>query len=68
MNDMGKKKHDGVLFVLVIVITLAVSFFCTAFLFFLTCYALGWEWTWKASLGVWAVLALIKDIFKRSRK
>ena len=65
---MGKKDHDGVLFVLVIVITLAVSFFCTAFLFWLACYAFGWEWTWKASLGVWAVIVLIKDIFKRSGK
>lgn len=65
---MGKKNQDGVLFVLVIVIKLAISFFFTAFLFWLACYAFGWEWTWKASLGVWAVLALIKSIFGRSEK
>lgn len=65
---MGKKNQDGVLFVLVIVIKLALSFFCTAFLFWLACCAFGWEWTWKASLGVWAVFALIKSIFGRSEK
>lgn len=65
---MGKKNQDGVLFVLVIVIKLALSFFCTAFLFWLACYAFGWEWMWKASLGVWAVFALIKSIFERSGK
>ena len=65
---MGNKDKGWIVLILAIVIGLAISFCCTAFLFWLACHAFGWEWTWRASLGIWAVLAIVRSIFRGSGK
>lgn len=50
--------------ILIIAICLAISFFGTAGLVWVVCWAFGLSWSWKIALGVWAVLCLISGAVK----
>lgn len=50
--------------ILIIAICLAISFFCTAGLVWVVCWAFGLTWSWKIALGVWAALCLISGAVK----
>ena len=50
--------------ILIIAICLAVSFFGTAGLVWVICWAFGLSWNWKIALGVWAALCLISGAVK----
>jgi len=47
------------------VVSIAVSFFATAGLLWVICWAfnLAW-WSWKISLGVWVALLILSSTFK----
>ena len=50
--------------ILIIAICLAISFFGTAGLVWVVCWAFGLSWSWKIALGVWAALCLISGAVK----
>ena len=49
--------------VLLIIIACLVSFFITAGLVAIICWAFGFMFTWKLALGVFAIYVLVKGIF-----
>ena len=55
---------EGIKIVIIIIALLFISFGGTAALYGLACWAFGWDFSWKASIGVWAVLWLIGSVFK----
>lgn len=46
---------------------LGLSYFVTAGLVYLVCLGFGFEWSWMLSLSVWALLILLKLVFKSSK-
>lgn len=46
---------------------LAISFFGTAGLTRVVCWAFKWPWSWKISLGAWAALILVSGAVKSTR-
>lgn len=50
--------------ILIIAIYLAISFFSTAGIVWVVCWAFGLLWSWKIALGVWAALCLISGAVK----
>lgn len=53
-----------VLYVVIVAALLAISFFGTAGLVWLVCWAFKWTWSWKISMGVWAALILVSGAVK----
>lgn len=53
-----------VLYVVIVAALLAISFFGTAGLVWLVCWAFKWTWSWKISVGVWAALILVSGAVK----
>ena len=53
--------------ILGIIIGLVVSFLCTAGLIKLACWAFGYTFSWKLSVGIWVVLWLLGSVFKSSK-
>ena len=51
-------------YVLIVAVLLAISFFGTAGLVWLVCWAFKWTWSWKISLGVWALSCLVSGAVK----
>lgn len=47
---------------------LGLSYLLTAGLVYLVCLGFGFEWSWLLSLGVWALLILLRSVFKNSSK
>lgn len=52
---------------MIVVFLLALSYLGTAGLVYLVCLGFGFEWSWLLSLGVWALLILLKQIFGSSK-
>lgn len=50
--------------ILLIILALALSFFGTAGLVWLVCWAFGLAWSWKIAIGVWAVICLVSSAVK----
>lgn len=46
---------------------LGLSYLVTAGLVYLVCLGFGFEWSWMLSLGIWALLILLKMVFKSSK-
>lgn len=59
---------SAILIILVIVLCLAVSFFATAGLIWVVCWALGFVWSWKLCIGIWALMILASSVFKSTTK
>lgn len=51
-----------------VVFLLGLSYLATAGLVYLVCLGFGFEWSWLLSLGVWALLILLRSVFKSSSK
>ena len=51
---------------LMVVALLGISYLATAGLVYLVCLGFGFEWSWLLSLGVWALIILLKQVFKGS--
>lgn len=47
---------------------LGLSYLLTAGLVYLVCLGFGLEWSWLLSLGIWALLILLRSVFKNSSK
>lgn len=47
---------------------LGLSYLLTAGLVYLVCLGFGLEWSWLLSLGVWALMILLRGVFKNSSK
>lgn len=52
---------------MLVVFLLGLSYLATAGLVYLVCLGFGFEWSWLLSLGVWALLILLKQIFGSSK-
>lgn len=52
------------IYVLIVAMILAISYLATAGLVWLVCWAFKWPWSWKISLGVWALIYLVSSVFK----
>lgn len=50
--------------ILIIAFALTLSFFGTAGLVWLVCWAFSLAWSWKLSIGVWAAICLISSAVK----
>lgn len=57
----------GITIAIIVIALLFISFFSTAGLWRLACWAFGLDFSWKASIGVWAVLWLIGSVFKTGK-
>ena len=57
-------KRLGV-YLLITVALLLLSFGCTALLIKCLCWAFGYEFSWKITFGIWILLIIIRDTFKR---
>ena len=57
-----------ILATLFIISLLGLSFLYTAFLVKIICWAFGWQWSWKISLGIWGMIIIIREIFRREKK
>jgi len=55
-------------YILAIIAILVISFFATAGLFALCCWAFEWQFSWKLSVGVWAALFLISTAVKSNAR
>lgn len=51
---------------LMVVALLGISYLGTAGLVYLVCLGFGFEWSWLLSLGVWALIILLRQVFKVS--
>lgn len=58
----------GIAYIVITIIVIIISFFLTAGLVRLACWAFDFYFTWKLAAGVWAVIWLLKSIFGRSGK
>jgi len=54
-------------YIIAIIAALLISFFGTAGLVKLICWAFGFTFSWKLSIGVWAALWLLKSVFGRGK-
>lgn len=45
---------------------LTISFFITAGIFWLICWAFAFTFSWKIAFGVWLVVLILRSIFKSS--
>ena len=58
------KVLTAVVLVILIAIGMAISFFGTAGVLWLICWAFNWSWwSWRACFGVWLALDLVAGIF-----
>lgn len=53
---------------MLVVFLLGLGYLGTAGLVYLVCLGFGFEWSWLLSLGVWALLILLRSVFKSSSK
>ena len=53
-------------YILIFIALLAASIGVTGGFVWLVCWAFGFTWSWKLSIGIWAVCALLSAIFKPS--
>lgn len=53
---------------MIVVFLLGLSYLLTAGLVYLVCLGFGLEWSWLLSLGVWALMILLRGVFKNSSK
>lgn len=54
--------------ILIAVAIIAISFFGTAVLFALCCWAFKWDFSWRIAIGVWAAICLVSAAVKSSSK
>lgn len=52
------------LFALLVLVVYAVSFFVTAGILWLICWAFALTFTWKIAIGIWLVLILARSVFQ----
>lgn len=50
--------------VLIVASLLAISYLAIAGLAWLVCWAFKWPWSWKISIGVWALSCLVSGAVK----
>ena len=51
-------------FIILLIVMLGISYFCTAGIFWLICKCFNWAFSWKLATGVWLVLFLIGTTVK----
>lgn len=47
-------------------VLIILSFFATAGIVWVACWAFGFTWSWKLSIAVWLIEALLRSIFKHN--
>lgn len=52
------------LLALLVLVVYAVSFFVTAGILWLICWAFALTFTWKIAIGIWLVLILARSVFQ----
>ena len=64
---LGKGK-ESMIYIIVFIALLALSFLFTSGLVWLVCWAFSFTFTWKLAVGVYAVIALLGGVFKNTSK
>ncbi len=50
--------------VLAVLATCVISFFGTALLIWLICWAFALTFSWKITFGIWIIICILRSIFK----
>lgn len=58
---------EVLVFILAAAFLIAASIATTGGLVWLVCWAFGFAWSWKLSIGVWGVMTLLSLFLKRSK-
>lgn len=67
MNHLNKSGCAAT--IIAVALILVLSFFTTAGILRLICWAFKWTWwSWKISFGIWLGMALISSLFPRGGK
>ena len=61
-------KGERMIYIIVFIALMALSFLFTSGLVWLVCWAFSLTFTWKLAVGVYAVIALLSGIFKSTSK
>lgn len=56
-----------ILMVIMTIGLLALSFFVTAGIVWLICWAFSLTFSWKIAFGIWLVLVILRSIFKNTK-
>ena len=67
VNNGGRTK-ESMVYIIVFIALLALSFLFTSGLVWLVCWAFSFTFTWKLAVGVYAVIALLGGVFKNTSK
>ena len=62
------KGNESMIYIIVFIALLALSFLFTSGLVWLVCWAFSLTFTWKLAVGVYAVIALLGGVFKSTSK
>lgn len=55
-----------ILSVITVIGFLAISFFVTAGIIWLICWAFSLTFSWKITFGIWLIILIINNIFKKN--
>lgn len=65
MSLKFENKSSAILvFIILLIVTLGISYFCTAGIFWLICKCFSWAFSWKIATGVWLILFLLGTTIK----
>ena len=53
--------------IFLVILVLAVDFLLSALLVKMVCWAFGLQFAWKYVVGIWAILLLVRSIFKQNK-
>lgn len=51
-------------FIILLIVMLGISYFCTAGMVWLICKCFNWAFSWKFATGIWLVLLLVGTTVK----
>lgn len=65
MSLKFENKSSAILvFIILLIVTLGISYFCTVGMIWLICKCFSWAFSWKFATGIWLVLFLVGSTIK----
>lgn len=65
MSFKFENKFSAILiFIILLIVTLGISYFCTAGIVWLICKCFSWAFSWKFATGIWLILLLVGTTVK----
>ena len=65
-EEVGNMKN-GVTVAVIFIVTMVLSFLITAGWIKVICWAFNLAFSWKVSIGIWAVLFIARSVFRASK-